>query len=64
MFLSIAKETCANDHAVAIDLTLLAEALPRKWGFLLSALACLWGLGNTFTGLIGNFRHIAALMFY
>ncbi|KAJ6098915.1 sugar transporter [Penicillium canescens] len=37
---------------LAIDLTVLAESLPRKWGFLLSALACLWGLGNTFTGLI------------
>jgi MFS family permease len=58
VFLSIAKETCANDHAVAIDLTVLAESLPRKWGFLLSALACLWGLGNTFTGLIGNLHHI------
>jgi hypothetical protein len=59
VFLSIAKETCANNHKVAIDLTVLAESLPRKWGFLLSALACLWGLGNTLTGLIGNLRHIA-----
>lgn len=38
---------------MAIDLTVLAECLPRKWGFLLSGLACLWGLGSTITGLIG-----------
>ncbi|PKY07927.1 putative sugar transporter [Aspergillus campestris IBT 28561] len=37
---------------LAIDLTVLAECLPRKWGFLLSGLACLWGLGNAVTGLI------------
>ncbi|KAF9883609.1 hypothetical protein FE257_003116 [Aspergillus nanangensis] len=37
---------------LAIDLTVLAECLPRKWGFLLTALACLWGLGNAITGLI------------
>lgn len=38
---------------VAIDLTVFAECLPRKWGFLLSGLACLWGLGSAITGLIG-----------
>ena len=38
---------------MAIDLTVLAESLPRKWAFLLTSLACLWGLGNAVTGLIG-----------
>lgn len=38
---------------MAIDLTVLAEILPRKWGFLLTGLACLWGFGSTITGLIG-----------
>ncbi|KAF7620793.1 putative sugar transporter [Aspergillus flavus] len=37
---------------LAIDLTVLAESLPRKWAFLLTSLACLWGLGNAITGLI------------
>ncbi|KAE8379865.1 major facilitator superfamily domain-containing protein [Aspergillus bertholletiae] len=37
---------------LAIDLTILAESLPRKWAFLLTSLACLWGLGNAVTGLI------------
>jgi hypothetical protein len=38
---------------VAIDLTVLAENLPRKWDFLLTGLAFTWGLGNAITGLIG-----------
>ncbi|KAH8702349.1 major facilitator superfamily domain-containing protein [Talaromyces proteolyticus] len=37
---------------LAIDLTILAEALPRKWTFLLTGLAAVWGLGNAITGLI------------
>ena len=39
---------------VAIDLTVLAEVLPLKWSPLLSALACVWGLGSTISGLIGE----------
>lgn len=39
---------------VAIDLTILAEAIPQQWSFILSSLACIWGLGNAITGLIGN----------
>jgi hypothetical protein len=41
---------------VAIDLTILAESIPRKWGFILSGLACIWGVGNTVTGLIGKWK--------
>ncbi|KAL3490022.1 major facilitator superfamily domain-containing protein [Aspergillus germanicus] len=37
---------------LAIDLTVLAENLPRKWDFLLTGLAFTWGLGNAITGLI------------
>ncbi|KAL4906962.1 hypothetical protein BDW74DRAFT_167020 [Aspergillus multicolor] len=37
---------------LAIDLTVLAESLPRKWTFLLTGLACIWGLGNAITALI------------
>ncbi|KAL2816972.1 major facilitator superfamily domain-containing protein [Aspergillus granulosus] len=37
---------------LAIDLTVLAESLPRKWDFLLTGLASVWGLGNAITGLI------------
>lgn len=47
----------ADNEIVAIDLTVLAESLPRKWGFLLTGLACLWGLGSTITGLIGDLRY-------
>ena len=39
---------------VAIDLTVLAESIPRSWTFILSGLASIWGLGNAITGLIGN----------
>lgn len=39
---------------VAIDLAILAESIPRTWSFILSSLACVWGLGNTITGLIGE----------
>ncbi|EMT65609.1 Putative MFS-type transporter PB1E7.08c [Fusarium odoratissimum] len=37
---------------LAIDLTLLAEAIPQEWSFILSSLAGIWGLGNAVTGLI------------
>ncbi|KAL4884968.1 major facilitator superfamily domain-containing protein [Aspergillus karnatakaensis] len=37
---------------LAIDLTVLAESLPRSWSFLLTGLACVWGLGNAITALI------------
>lgn len=40
---------------VAIDLTLLAEAIPQEWSFILSSLAGIWGLGNAVTGLIGKY---------
>ena len=42
---------------VAIDLAILAESIPRNWSFMLSGLACIWGLGNTLTGLIGKYLH-------
>lgn len=38
---------------VAIDLTILAESLPRRWSFILPGLASVWGLGNAVTGLVG-----------
>ncbi|WYZ42403.1 hypothetical protein EsH8_VI_000102 [Colletotrichum jinshuiense] len=41
---------------LAIDLTILAENIPRRWSFILAGLACLWGLGNAITGLIGTFK--------
>ncbi|PNP59966.1 hypothetical protein FNYG_14703 [Fusarium nygamai] len=37
---------------LAIDLTLLAEAIPHEWSFILTRLAGIWGLGNVVTGLI------------
>ncbi|OJJ61376.1 hypothetical protein ASPSYDRAFT_56700 [Aspergillus sydowii CBS 593.65] len=37
---------------LAIDLTVLAESLPRRWAFLLTGLACVWGLGSAITALI------------
>ncbi|KAF4450530.1 hypothetical protein F53441_6385 [Fusarium austroafricanum] len=37
---------------LAIDLTILAEAIPQEWSFILSSLAGIWGLGNAITGLI------------
>ncbi|KAJ9144149.1 Major facilitator superfamily transporter [Pleurostoma richardsiae] len=37
---------------LAIDLTILVESIPRQWTFILSGLACIWGLGNAITGLI------------
>ncbi|KUL82554.1 hypothetical protein ZTR_09172 [Talaromyces verruculosus] len=37
---------------LAIDLAVLSEALPRAWMFLLTGLACVWGLGSAVTGLI------------
>ncbi|EXA30562.1 hypothetical protein FOVG_18087 [Fusarium oxysporum f. sp. pisi HDV247] len=37
---------------LAIDLTILAEAMPQEWSFILSSLAGTWGLGNAITGLI------------
>ncbi|QGA12644.1 hypothetical protein EYB26_000288 [Talaromyces marneffei] len=37
---------------LAIDLAVLSEALPQKWMFLLTGLACVWGLGSAITGLI------------
>ncbi|KAH7173167.1 putative sugar transporter [Fusarium flagelliforme] len=37
---------------LAIDLTILAEAIPQQWSFILSSLAGIWGLGNAITGLI------------
>ncbi|KLO95346.1 related to synaptic vesicle transporter SV2 (major facilitator superfamily) [Fusarium fujikuroi] len=37
---------------LAIDLTLLAEAIPQEWSFILSSLAGIWGFGNAVTGLI------------
>ncbi|KAL4799463.1 major facilitator superfamily domain-containing protein [Aspergillus venezuelensis] len=37
---------------LAIDLTVLAESLPQTWSFLLTGLACVWGLGNAVTALI------------
>ncbi|KAL3710994.1 hypothetical protein TMatcc_004791 [Talaromyces marneffei ATCC 18224] len=43
---------------LAIDLAVLSEALPQKWMFLLTGLACVWGLGSAITGLIGtSFPH-------
>ncbi|KAF4503276.1 MFS-type transporter [Fusarium agapanthi] len=37
---------------LAIDLTLLDEAIPQEWWFILSSLAGIWGFGNAVTGLI------------
>lgn len=37
---------------MAIDLTVLAESLPQKWAFLLTGIACVWGLGSAVTALI------------
>ncbi|KAK7402685.1 hypothetical protein QQX98_011548 [Neonectria punicea] len=37
---------------LAIDLTILAESIPRRWSFVLPGLAGIWGVGNVFTGLI------------
>ncbi|KXJ91655.1 putative sugar transporter [Microdochium bolleyi] len=37
---------------LAIDLTMLSECLPARWGFVLTGLAGIWGLGNAITGLI------------
>ncbi|KAH6884854.1 putative sugar transporter [Thelonectria olida] len=37
---------------LAIDLTILAESIPREWTFILSGLASIWGLGNAVSGLI------------
>ncbi|KAL4762860.1 uncharacterized protein BDW70DRAFT_149064 [Aspergillus foveolatus] len=37
---------------LAIDLTVLTESLPKKWSFLFTGLACIWGLGNAITALI------------
>ena len=37
---------------VAIDLTILAESIPKRWGFILSSLATIWGVGNAITGLV------------
>ncbi|CAI7657500.1 hypothetical protein PCG10_003570 [Penicillium crustosum] len=37
---------------LAIDLAVLAESLPQKWTFLLTGIACVWGLGNAVTALI------------
>ncbi|KAF4995955.1 hypothetical protein FGRMN_4810 [Fusarium graminum] len=37
---------------LAIDLTILAEAIPPQWSFILTSLAGIWGLGNAITGLI------------
>ncbi|OQE27976.1 hypothetical protein PENFLA_c005G10105 [Penicillium flavigenum] len=48
----IAFEQLADENPVAIDLTVFAECLPRRWGFLLTGLVCLWGLGSAITGLI------------
>lgn len=42
------------DLQVAIDLTILAESIPKRWGFVLSGQAAIWGLGNTVTGLFGR----------
>ncbi|KAI8190770.1 hypothetical protein KHU50_000395 [Colletotrichum sp. SAR 10_65] len=36
---------------LAIDLTILAENIPQRWSFMLAGLACVWGLGNTITGI-------------
>ncbi|KAI8300281.1 Major facilitator-type transporter hxnZ [Colletotrichum sp. SAR11_59] len=41
---------------LAIDLTILAENIPQRWSFMLAGLACVWGLGNTITGIIGQTR--------
>ncbi|GJN75763.1 hypothetical protein PLICBS_009869 [Purpureocillium lilacinum] len=41
---------------LAIDLAILVESIPRKWSFMVSGLACIWGLGNTLTGLIGEIQ--------
>ncbi|EQB50995.1 major facilitator superfamily transporter [Colletotrichum gloeosporioides Cg-14] len=38
---------------LAIDLTILAENIPQRWSFMLAGLACVWGLGNTITGIFG-----------
>ncbi|KXH45104.1 hypothetical protein CSIM01_01233 [Colletotrichum simmondsii] len=38
---------------LAIDLTILAENIPRRWSFMLAGLACVWGLGNSITGFLG-----------
>ncbi|KAL4937858.1 hypothetical protein BDV06DRAFT_232288 [Aspergillus oleicola] len=37
---------------LAIDLTVLSESLPQTWSFLLTGLACTWGLGTALTALI------------
>ena len=44
----------ADNFPVAIDLTVFQECLPRRWGWLLTLLACVWGLGNAITGFIGT----------
>lgn len=43
-----------TNRMVAIDLTILAESIPREWTFVLSWLASIWGLGNATAGLIGT----------
>jgi MFS family permease len=52
--LSLANLCC---DVVAIDLTILAESIPREWTFILSGLASIWGLGNAVTGLIGTYPY-------
>ncbi|KAL4805427.1 major facilitator superfamily domain-containing protein [Aspergillus unguis] len=37
---------------LAIDLTVLTESMPRRWSFLLTGLACVWGLGNAIAALV------------
>lgn len=49
---------------MAIDLAILVESIPRKWSFMVSGLACIWGLGNTLTGLIGKSSTVACRCCY
>lgn len=41
-------------RAVVIDLTILAENISRRWSFMVSGIAAVWGLGNVTTGLVGE----------
>lgn len=49
----IAQINWLINFTVAIDLAVLAESIPASWTFMLSGLACVWGMGNTYAGMIG-----------
>ncbi|KAF2148108.1 putative sugar transporter [Myriangium duriaei CBS 260.36] len=48
----VALQGLCGGGNLSIDLTVLAEVLPRKYSYLLTALCCLWGFGSAVTGLV------------